>query len=141
MPHTKTLSNHYHPSHASEASPHLFCFTSLNSSQEISELKNVSSNYTCREGCSCDYHNADTEHCAARDSWTGTIISVSNKQLPMGEASQTPHTLDTGSYKGNLHAIVSILNTQSMQLVTVCNSLIPSQPGNKVKCMHIQICM
>jgi len=43
-----------------EASPHLFCFPSLNSSQEISsELKNVSNNYTCREGCSCDYHNTD----------------------------------------------------------------------------------
>ena len=51
------------------------------------------------------------------------------------------HSLDTGSYKGNLHAIVSILNTQSMQLVTVCNSLVPRQPGNEVKCMHIQICM
>ena len=50
----------------------------------------------------------------------------------MGGAS---HTLDTGSDKGNLHAIVSILNTQSMQLVTVCNSLVPRQHENKVKCM------
>ena len=74
--------------------PHLFCFPSLNSSQEISsEVKNVSSNCTCREGCSCDYHNTDTEHSAVCDSWTGTVISVSNKQLPVGGASQTPHTL------------------------------------------------
>ena len=96
-------------------------------------MKNVSSNYTCREGCSCDYHNTDTEHCAARDSWTATVISVSNKQLPEGGASQTLHTLNTGSYKGNLRVIVSILNTQSMQLVTMCNSLVPRQPGNEVK--------
>ena len=54
-----------------------------------------------------------------------SLVLLAKKQLPVGGASQTPHTLDTGSYKGNLHAIVSILNTQSMQLVTVCNSLVP----------------
>jgi len=72
---------------------------------------------------------------------TLNIVQHSNKQLPVGGASQTLHTLDTGSYKGNSHAIASILNTQSMQLVTVCNSLVPRQPENEVKCMHIQICM
>ena len=125
LPRTRTLSNHCHPSHAggtkwSFTSPALLSLSQLRSKNPFtsSELKNVS-NYTSREGCSCDYHNTDTEHCAAHDSWTGTVISVSNKQLPVGGASQTPHTLDTGSYNGNLDAIVSILNTQSMQCAIV----------------------
>jgi len=63
-----------------------------------------------------------------------SLVLLAKKQLPVGGASQTLHTLTTGTDKGNL---LPLSNAQNMQLVILCNSLIPRQPGYEV---HYKLC-